>query len=138
MKPRKLTRASCAKIVREFELVSKVEALLLTHGAQHIGSIIDRPKRSWDAPYYAPAASRPWLVATRVGFLGVSPYPDWIACVFDDARAAAFIGANAYNGKWNHHSFVEIGDWRDRDSVRAALQATLDGFADGIARLRHG
>lgn len=133
-KPRTLTYASLAKIVREFELVSKTEALLRANQAIRTA---DCDRRWYGVLYDNPASSRPWLVATRVGFLGVSPYADWIGTVFDDAKAAArAVGANDYNGKWNHHSFASTGTFTDRDAVRAALQGALDGFASGLAKIR--
>jgi hypothetical protein len=50
-------------------------------------------------------------VTTRAGTLSVVPYAGWIACRFDDVKAAvALLGydpvsgrLNPYSGKWNFH-----------------------------------
>ena len=61
----------------------------------------------------------------------MSPYEDWIACVFEAPNYLT-----SPNAKWNHHSFASTGTFTDRDLVRGALQSCLDGFAAEIAKLR--
>lgn len=119
-RPRKLTLASKDKIVREFGLEKKVEAVLRELGAT---------PRAENATGFA--RCREWTVSTKVGLLGVSPYDDWIACVFE---APNYLTSD--NCKWNHHSFATTRVAYNRDHVRDALQRTLDQFAWELRRLR--
>jgi len=54
-----------------------------------------------------PAQSYDWEIDTVAGALRVTPYPNWIACRFDDVEAARqrvhFGTLNPWSGKWNWH-----------------------------------
>ncbi len=51
-----------------------------------------------------------WVLKTTVGDLVIIPFEDWIACQFDDPKAASEVlggnwagRLNTANGKWNWH-----------------------------------
>lgn len=57
-----------------------------------------------------PAEFYRFTIETKAGMLRVSPYPDWVACRFEDVdRAVALLGKainlNECSGKWNHHYY---------------------------------
>lgn len=50
---------------------------------------------------------------TLYGPLSVHPYPDWIACCFDDAKRVTDKGlkVNPFSGKWNFHPGTPNQNW---------------------------
>lgn len=139
-KPRRMTEKQCNKVIREYGFESRAEEILWRLEAMGIAW---RLGEWWDRPDHlrvrrVPASvARPWVIATKAGFLGVSVHDDWIACVFDDDEAGArFVGASRPSGKWNHHAFATAchGHTNPADIV-VRLDRTLDYFVHKIGVL---
>jgi hypothetical protein len=58
-----------------------------------------------------------FVLETKCGLLGVSPYDNWVACRFRDverAKAGTVSGYfNPYSGKWNHHYY----EWPPQEAL---------------------
>lgn len=135
-KGRKLTKASLAKIVREFDLPRKVNEFLESLGPLAVRAPEGISRFDDNGPdYNTPARFRDWVVLTKRGMLGVTAYDDWIACIFDEYEKSPAAYGGFSNGKWNHHSFAQSGHWTDREAVKDALAETLEFFQTQIRRM---
>jgi hypothetical protein len=65
----------------------------------------------------------PYLLATSIGPLEVSPEEDWVACVWTDLeradQAIRDTRLNCYCGKWNHH--YDAAMFKSRRMAQAAV-----------------
>lgn len=134
---RRLTERQCAKVIQEYNFEQRATKMLELLADAGVAWRRDPNTRFYGAPYFSPSTLREWVVATKAGFLGVSVYDDWLACVFDDDEAGArLVGATRPSGKWNHHAFAHACHRHyDREAIVNRLKGTLELFAVRIRTL---
>lgn len=135
-KPRRLTEAQVNKVLREYKFEERVHRVIGRLGDLAWRIPDPKPPLPWRRP--CPSLYDHWIIATKVGMVGVTVREDAIYCGFDDPKRAnnALLGVNPYSGKWNHHAFVTYCHGRtSKEEITSRLDTTLRGFAYQIAKL---